>query len=72
MRPGCTASQAPTEPPSPRRLDYPISPGFDTHLVLGYRNGEEWYDVHPLVAEEVARQAPASSEASTVADLDEE
>lgn len=36
-------------------------PGFarflDTHLVLGYVNGEEWYDVHPLVAEHVERQA---------------
>ena len=30
---------------------------FDTHLVLCYRNGEEWYDVHPLVAEQVRKQA---------------
>ena len=22
---------------------------FDNHFVLGYRNGEEWYDLHPLV-----------------------
>lgn len=29
---------------------------FDTHLVLCYRNGEEWYDVHPLLRDEVRRQ----------------
>ncbi|NNM82696.1 MAG: ATP-binding protein [Burkholderiales bacterium] len=23
---------------------------FDTHVVLNYRNGEDWYDVHPLLA----------------------
>ena len=22
---------------------------FDHHFVLGYRNGQEWYDLHPLV-----------------------
>jgi hypothetical protein len=22
---------------------------FDTHLVLNYRNGDDWYDVHPLL-----------------------
>ncbi|MDS4027159.1 MAG: hypothetical protein RKO25_09295 [Candidatus Contendobacter sp.] len=22
---------------------------FDTHLVLNYRNGQDWYDVHPLI-----------------------
>ena len=39
---------------------------FDTHLVLCYRNGEEWYDVHPLVAEQVRKQAagPESSGAT--------
>jgi hypothetical protein len=26
---------------------------FDTHLVLCYRNGREWYDVHPLIREQV-------------------
>lgn len=30
---------------------------LDTHLVLCYRNGEEWYDVHPLVHDEVLEQA---------------
>lgn len=29
---------------------------FDTHLALCYRNGEEWYDVHPLISEHVASQ----------------
>lgn len=36
---------------------YNLSRFFDTHLVLCYRNGAEWYDVHPLLREEVARQA---------------
>lgn len=26
---------------------------FATHMVLCYRNGVEWYDVHPLIVEEV-------------------
>ena len=30
---------------------------FDTHLALCYRNGEEWYDVHPLISEHVASQS---------------
>ena len=34
-----------------------LSRFFDTHLVLCYRNGEEWYDVHPLVREDVRAQA---------------
>ncbi len=32
---------------------------LDTHLVLCYRNGHEWYDTHPLVAEHVTAQAAA-------------
>lgn len=38
-----------------------LSRFFDTHLVLCYRNGEEWYDVHPLIAkhvEELAKSDP--------------
>lgn len=35
---------------------------LDTHLVLCYQNGEEWYDVHPLVEAEVAAQEAALSE----------
>ena len=34
-----------------------LSRFFDTHLVLCYRNGEEWYDVHPLVREHIRAQA---------------
>ena len=30
-----------------------LSRYFDTHLMLCYRNGVEWYDVHPLIAAEV-------------------
>ncbi|WP_434391225.1 hypothetical protein [Melittangium boletus] len=29
---------------------------LDTHLALYYRNGDEWYDVHPLVRDVVRRQ----------------
>jgi len=28
---------------------------FDTKLVLNYRNGDDWYDVHPLLREEIGR-----------------
>lgn len=35
---------------------------FDAHLVLCYVNGQEWYDVHPLIADYVrALDAKASS-----------
>lgn len=37
---------------------------FDTHLVLCYRNGDEWYDVHPLVSEQVCKQAAALDSSS--------
>ena len=30
---------------------------FDTHLALCYRNGDEWYDIHPLIAKHVIEQA---------------
>lgn len=29
---------------------------LDTHQVLGYRNGDEWFDVHPLIVDEVLAQ----------------
>lgn len=32
---------------------------LDTHQVLGYRNGDEWYDVHPLIAEVITEQVTA-------------
>ena len=34
---------------------------LDTHLALCYRNGDEWYDIHPLIAEQVATQAAIKS-----------
>ena len=34
---------------------------LDTHIVLYLRNGEEWYDVHPLVREEVRTVAEAAA-----------
>jgi hypothetical protein len=36
-----------------------LSRFFETHLVLCYRNGKEWYATHPLIEEEVGRQAAA-------------
>lgn len=30
---------------------------LDTHLVLNYRNGDDWYDVHPLLWDELKRGA---------------
>jgi len=35
---------------------YNLSRFFDTHMVLCYRNGDEWYDIHPLIRDEVRRQ----------------
>ena len=29
---------------------------LDTHLVLNYRNGEDWYDVHPLLWSELGSE----------------
>jgi hypothetical protein len=26
---------------------------FDTHLVLNYRNDDDWYDIHPLIQKEI-------------------
>ncbi len=34
-----------------------LSRYFDTHLLLCHRNGTEWYDVHPLIADRVAALA---------------
>ena len=42
---------------------------LDTHQVLGYLDGEEWYDIHPLIAERVKRQAAALRLASEDVDL---
>lgn len=35
---------------------------LDTHLLLAYRNGEDWYGVHPVIRELVARRAAAWDE----------
>jgi hypothetical protein len=32
---------------------------LDTHVLLGYRNGEDWYAVHPVIRADVARRAAA-------------
>jgi hypothetical protein len=36
---------------------YNLSRFFDYHMVLGYWEDEAWYDVHPLLRDEVRRQA---------------
>jgi hypothetical protein len=33
-----------------------LSRFLDTHMVLCYRNGNEWYDIHPLIVDSVERQ----------------
>ncbi|MFV8749254.1 hypothetical protein ACNOYE_01755 [Nannocystaceae bacterium ST9] len=33
---------------------------FDTHLLLCYRNGEEWYDLHPLIRDAVEKRLKIS------------
>lgn len=42
---------------------------LDTHCALILRNGEEWYDVHPIIRDEVAeivkRSAPPPGPSST-------
>ncbi len=34
---------------------------LDTHLALCYRNGEEWYDIHPLIRDVVKTQTEEAS-----------
>jgi hypothetical protein len=34
-----------------------LSRFLDTHLVLFLTNGKDWYDLHPLIREEVAALA---------------
>ncbi|NLX21139.1 MAG: hypothetical protein GXY55_05620 [Phycisphaerae bacterium] len=36
-------------PRATRTQAFRLAELFDHHFVLGYRNGEEWYDLHPLV-----------------------
>lgn len=35
---------------------------FDSHLALSYRNGEDWYDIHPLVRELIGEQAKVAKQ----------
>jgi hypothetical protein len=35
---------------------------FDSHLALSYRNGQDWYDIHPLVRDVVHQQAAVAKE----------
>ncbi len=37
----------------------PLAGLFDRHLVLGYKNGEIWYDVHPLIRDDLDGSALA-------------
>ena len=37
---------------------------LDTHLALCYRNGDEWYDIHPLIADQVKAQVRVIQERS--------
>jgi len=36
-----------------------VAPLLDQHFVLGYQNGDPWYDVHPLLHDEID-SAPAT------------
>ena len=38
---------------------------LDTHLALCYRNGDEWYDIHPLIADQVRAQVRLIQERSS-------
>ena len=49
-----------------RRL-HDLARFFDTHLVLTYRNGEEWWSVHPLLEQHIEAQAAAYPAASAPA-----
>ena len=36
---------------------------LDSHVLLAYRNGEDWYGVHPVIREDVRRRAAAWEQA---------
>jgi hypothetical protein len=38
---------------------YTLARFLDTHVLLGYRNGTDWYAVHPVIREDVQRRAAA-------------
>lgn len=45
-----------------------LSRFLDTHVVLCFRNGKEWYDVHPLIVADVKRQVARLHDVHPVAD----
>ena len=45
-----------------------LSRFLDTHVVLCFRNGKEWYDVHPLIVADVKRQVARLHDVDAVAD----
>ena len=51
------------EPQSPRETPS-LSRFLDTHLVLCDRDGSEWYDVHPLIKEQVQERVPHCRQAA--------
>jgi len=44
-------------PRAKRAQAFRLAELFDNHFVLGYRNGQEWYDLHPLVRQNPKVQA---------------
>ncbi len=53
----------------PKHGDIPnLSRLFENHLMLCYRNGEEWYDLHPLIRDEVERVVEADPDAESKTD----
>ncbi|ATB42284.1 hypothetical protein CYFUS_007762 [Cystobacter fuscus] len=47
------------------KLLHDLARYLDTHLALYYRNGNEWYDVHPLVRDVVKAQAEEATRRQT-------
>lgn len=42
---------------------------LDTHLVLYFRNGDDWYDIHPLIREEVNKIVARNAAKTTIEEL---
>ena len=42
---------------------------LDTHMVLYFRNGDDWYDIHPLIREEVGKIAARIKTKTAAAEL---
>jgi hypothetical protein len=56
------ASRKPELPDQTTKNIFRFTLFVDTHLVLFLRNGDEWYDVHPLLREHVAEIAKREAE----------